>query len=351
MINPTENLRIEAIQKNDVQQQLNEDFYFPYMPNGTLSDLCCIHKSDRDNAINDLAVITPIQLKTTKDWKLLYKSSANPGVRFDVSDRYVNQLIICSVAADTLNNVEKRFLCVDGSAIILKGRTKIAGSYESLKQYGEWITGKELAQWILKFKHYRILQSVCRTPQPYTNQIERVGIKTWTPVDIQHASIKECFRPSPLLWTPALNSNGYEQEGMKHDVECYLPSELMTKWKFQIKTAHKPEANLGFTVNIRPKKGCYHEGDWDFIMVIIPPINFDIKAAYNDSEWCFAYIISWKVCLQRGIGGDNGKLSACLYPPGTRVGKKKRDTWANEYLIDRNVQGWRDRMIHIIKTC
>lgn len=345
--NPTANLNIEAIQKNDVKQQLNEDFYFPYIPNGTLSDLCCIHKSDRENAINDLPVTTPIQLKTTKDWKVS-KSTGHRSAHFNISDRYAFQLIICSVSTDTVNNVENRFLCIDGSASILKGRAGIEGSYESLTKYGEWLSGNELAQWVLQFKHYRIRQSVCRTPQARNYQLEWSGTKAWTPIDKENASINENFLPSPVVWTAALNSNGYEQEGLKHDVECYLQSEVHKKWKLQVKIGSKVRNHFGYQANIKPRRGCYQEGDWDFIMIIIPPEMFDIKVAYDNSAWRFTYIISWNTCLKHGIGGDNGKTSAYLYPPGTNIGRP-RDTWANEYLIDRTVEGWEKKMKDIIK--
>ena len=112
---------------------------------------------------------------------------------------------------------------------------------------------RKRVQWILKFKHYRIPQSVCRTPHSYSYQVEWVGIKAWTPIDKENASINEKFRSSPFVWTPALNSDGYEQEGLNHDVECYLPSEVPQKWKFQIKTATLHGANLGYQVNIKPR--------------------------------------------------------------------------------------------------
>ena len=49
--------------------------------------------------------------------------------------------------------------------------------------------------------------------------------------------------------------------------------------------------------------------------------------------------------------GDNGKLSAYFYPPGTINGCQgfRRDIWVNEYIIDRSIEGWEDKMKYIIK--
>merc|ERR1712032_1167734 len=93
-------------------------------------------------------------------------------------------------------------------------------------------------------------------------------------------------------------------------------------------------ASFGLHVNtkrrtyagIRP----YREGEFDLLVIHLPASHLHYGRLF--------YIIPASVSVHRGImasvtTGHSGKQACLIYPPGTQGGRR-RNEWANEFLVD-----------------